>query len=253
MTDWVTESLPHLERWIEVNNVDRSEIARILQGMEESAAREPSEMEGPQRPEFLIPNLAAKPWWDREQFSWVEELEEAYSGIREEFEAVGGLAATGATRHPNSGNLAETGRWQAYYFYLLGKHYPEHLAACPRTVKTLDALDGVSEAGMCYFSIIGPDTHVAPHCGFTNARIRCHLALVVPEGGRMRVGAETRSWEEGKAFLFDDSFEHEVWNESSASRAVLLFDVWHPDLTAVEKRALAHMMTVWKSVIYGDL
>jgi len=105
---------------------------------------------------------------------------------------------------------------------------------------------------MCYFSIMGPRTHVAPHCGFINARVRCHLALVVPDGGHMRVGSESRAWVEGKALLFDDSFEHEVWNDSPSGRVVLLFDVWHPDLTAVEKRALAHMMTAWKTFLYKD-
>jgi aspartate beta-hydroxylase len=253
MPAWVGESRPYLDRWIREQGVDRAQLARIVDGLEASTHREPSQQTDAQRPEVLIPGLTASPWWDRDQFGWVDDLESAFADIRAEFEAVGGLDATDATSHPNSANLAEAGRWNAYYFHLLGKPYPDHLAQCPQTVKALSTLDGVSEAGMCYFSIMGPKTHVSAHCGFINARIRCHLALVVPEGGLMRVGAESRGWDEGKAFLFDDSFDHEVWNESESGRAVLLFDVWHPDLTTVEKRALAHLMTVWKTVLYKDI
>ena len=252
MPAWVAQSRAYLERWIDEEGVDPAQITRIIDGLAASAGREPSQLAGPQRPEVLIPGLTATPWWDRDLFPWVRELEGAFGDIRTEFEAVGGLAATAAVRHPNSANLAERGQWNAYYFHLLGKSYPEHIAECPRTVKTIAALDGITEAGMCYFSIMGPRTHVAPHCGFINARVRCHLALVVPDGGHMRVGSESRAWVEGKALLFDDSFEHEVWNDSPSGRVVLLFDVWHPDLTAVEKRALAHMMTAWKTFLYKD-
>ncbi|MFD7080203.1 aspartyl/asparaginyl beta-hydroxylase domain-containing protein [Streptomyces sp. NPDC059918] len=252
MPAWVGDSRPYLDQWIEEQRVDRTQLTRIIEGLESSALREPSQETNLQRPEVIIPGLAAKPWWDAGEFPWVADLEASYDAIREEFEAVGGLEATEAVRHPNSTNLAKAGRWNAYYFHLLGKKFPEHLAACPETVKALSALDGVSDSGMCYFSIMAPSTHVAPHCGFINARVRCHLALVAPKGGRMRVGTEERSWVEGKAFLFDDSFDHEVWNDSPSGRAVLLFDVWHPDLTEIEKRALAHMMTVWKTILYTD-
>jgi len=68
----------------------------------------------------------------------------------------------------------------------------------------------------------------------------------------VRAGTEIRPWREGRAVVFDDSFEHEVWNDTDRTRAVLLFDVWHPDLTDVEKALLAHMMPVWKSFLYRD-
>ncbi|MFI5783174.1 aspartyl/asparaginyl beta-hydroxylase domain-containing protein [Nocardia sp. NPDC051570] len=252
MPAWVNDSRQYLERWIDEQGVCRTELSRIRDGMDLSAGREPGEEAGIQHPEVFIPGLTATPWWDHEQFGWVEKLEMAYPDIKAEFESVGGLRGDKAISHPNSGNLAESGLWTAYYFYLLGREYSENIAECPRTVSALSGLDGIKDSGMCYFSIMGPGAHVTPHCGFINARIRVHLGLAVPEGARMRVGSQTRPWTEGKVLLFDDSFDHEVWNDSDRGRAVLLFDVWHPDLTKLEKRALAYMMTVWKTFLYKD-
>ena len=63
-----------------------------------------------------------------------------------------------------------------------------------------------------------------------NTRLICHIPLVVPGECRLRVGAETREVVEGKAMIFDDSFEHEAWNDSNSVRAVLLFEIWRPEL-----------------------
>ena len=95
-------------------------------------------------------------------------------------------------------------------------------------------------------SLLAPGTHIAPHCGPTNHRLRLHLALSVPparadteatprETIGIRVGNETRRWRTGSALLFDDSFEHEVWNRAGAPRLVLIVDVWHPDLTLAQR------------------
>ncbi len=252
MPAWIKDSRPYLEKWIDQHDVDRSSVERLVEGMNLSERREPTTESAVQRPEVLIPGLTAAPWWDAGIFPWISELEAAYEDIKAEFQAVGGLRADRAIQHPNSGNLAEAGAWSAYYFHMLGKDYPEHIRDCPRTMDALSSADGVRQSGMCYFSVMTPGTRVAPHCGFINARIRCHLGLVVPEGARMRVGEETRPWTEGRAFVFDDSFEHEVFNDGEHGRAVLLFDVWHPDLTEVEKRALTHMMPVWRSFLYRD-
>lgn len=83
-----------------------------------------------------------------------------------------------------------------------------------------------------------PGVHVWPHCGPTNCRIRAHLGLVVPEGPRIRVVNETRTWNVGEFIAFDDSFEHEVWHDGDSLRLVLIVDMWHPDLSDVERRTL---------------
>ena len=51
-----------------------------------------------------------------------------------------------------------------------------------------------------------------------------------------RVHDETRHWQLGKCLWFDDSFEHEVWNQSDEARLVLICDMWHPDLSDDEQR-----------------
>jgi aspartyl/asparaginyl beta-hydroxylase (cupin superfamily) len=91
------------------------------------------------------------------------------------------------------------------------------------------------------FSVLRPGAHIPAHNGFVNTRLICHLPLVVPPGCAFRVGNETREWVEGKAWLFDDTIEHEAWNRSGETRVVLLFEVWRPELGEEERRLVAAM------------
>ncbi|KAH3748882.1 hypothetical protein DPMN_183371 [Dreissena polymorpha] len=84
-----------------------------------------------------------------------------------------------------------------------------------------------------------PGVHVWPHTGPTNCRIRAHLGPKVPQGPRIRVGNETRTWKEGKFIIFDDSFEHEVWHDGIDFRLVLIVDFWHPEIPEHERRSLS--------------
>ncbi len=83
----------------------------------------------------------------------------------------------------------------------------------------------------CHVLAAGPNTRIPPHHGVANTRLVCHLPLIVPEGCWFRVGAETRLWERGRAWVFDDTIEHEALNPSSALRVILIIDIWHPGLT----------------------
>jgi len=89
------------------------------------------------------------------------------------------------------------------------------------------------------FSVMQPGVHVWPHSGPTNCRLRAHLGLVTPDGPRIRVANEIRSWKQGEFIVFDDSFEHEVWHDGDQVRLVLIVDMWHPELTAQEKATLS--------------
>jgi aspartyl/asparaginyl beta-hydroxylase (cupin superfamily) len=91
---------------------------------------------------------------------------------------------------------------------------------------------------MALFSILEPHTHIPPHHGMLNTRLICHLPLIVPDGCRLRVGNDVRLVEAGKMLIFDDSIEHEAWNDSDDSRIILLFEIWRPELTAAECMAL---------------
>jgi aspartyl/asparaginyl beta-hydroxylase (cupin superfamily) len=99
---------------------------------------------------------------------------------------------------------------------------------------------GRSPAAM--FSILKPRTHIPPHTGVANTRLVLHLPLIVPQGCGFRVGGETRPWREGEAFVFDDTIEHEAWNDSDRPRAVLICDVWNPSLSASERARIAAVM-----------
>jgi aspartyl/asparaginyl beta-hydroxylase (cupin superfamily) len=92
------------------------------------------------------------------------------------------------------------------------------------------------------FSLLAPHTAIPPHVGINNTRLVCHLPLVVPEGCWFRVGAETREWQEGTAFVFDDTIEHEARNPTDQQRVVFIFDVWHPDLSEVERQAVTALL-----------
>jgi len=91
------------------------------------------------------------------------------------------------------------------------------------------------------FSVLKPRTRIPPHTGVTNVRLVTHLPLVVPPGCGFRVGNETREWVEGKAWVFDDTIEHEAWNDSDKLRAVFIFDIWHPHLTAAERALITRL------------
>jgi aspartyl/asparaginyl beta-hydroxylase (cupin superfamily) len=250
MHPWVDKSPAYLERWIDEQGVDRSSMVRIVEGLHISAGKEvPGHAIG-QQPTIFIPDLLALPWWDTGNFPWTTELEAAVDDIVTEFEALGGL--TGDRIVPNPAHRADKGRWAARYLYYAGKAYLKNIEACPRTVQALETIPGATGCGMCYFSMMDPHTHVAAHTGYTNAHLRCHLSIITPQGCRIRVGDETREWEQGKVFVFDDSFDHEAWNDSDSGRAVLLFDIWHPELTDAEVRALSYLMDIWRKLISRD-
>ncbi|MER8084355.1 aspartyl/asparaginyl beta-hydroxylase domain-containing protein [Streptomyces sp. NPDC087532] len=249
MQPWLAESPAYLERWIDEQEVDRSSLERVLNGLDIVLQGKVLEhTSGGQEPNIFVPGLSEIAWWDNERFPWIADVEAATEEIAAEFESLGGLVGKRIVSNPTE--LADEGRWSAHYLYHTAKSYPRNLEACPKTVKVLAPIPGALGCGMTYFSVLDPGTHIAAHTGFTNAHLRCHLGLVTPKGARIRVSDETREWHQGKAFVFDDSYEHEVWNDSGEGRAVLLFDIWHPDLTEIEIRTISHLMEVSRKLIY---
>lgn len=133
--------------------------------------------------------------------------------------------------------------------------FSENRVHFPATVQLLESLP-CGHYHHALFSALAPHTHITPHHGPTNRKLRCQLPLIVPVGegtaATLRVADETKALEEGKLIIFDDSFEHEATNTSAFPRIVLIFDIWHPDLTKeevkffeyinkYEMRALQHM------------
>lgn len=111
--------------------------------------------------------------------------------------------------------------WDVFGFYAFGKKIPRNCELCPETTRLIEQVPGLTTAG---FSSLAPGTHIAAHVGYTSAVLRCHLGLVVPDGCTMRVGSETRQWQEGRCLVFDDTVEHEVWHRGDRPRVILLLD-----------------------------
>jgi aspartate beta-hydroxylase len=205
-----------------------------------------------QRPTFLyMPGLATSPYLPRGRFAWIDEFEAQAPAIRAELDALLPSAAgervfTSAEleRENLRGHGAEP-NWTGYYFFRYGERRDDNCARCPDTARALERvpLSYVRAHGPeVLFSVFTPGTHLLPHRGVTNVRVVGHLPLIVPEECALRVGGEDHVWREGRAVLFDDTYEHEAWNRSARTRVVLIFDLWHPDLSAVEIAALSDLI-----------
>jgi len=134
--------------------------------------------------------------------------------------------------------LNRSRRWSAYFLWNQGTPQPAHLARCPRTASALAATprcEVAQRAPNAFFSILDPHTTIPAHTGVTNTRLTVHLPLIVPPDCAFRVGGTTRELVPGKAWVFDDTIEHEAWNRSDAPRAILIFDIWNPFLSEAER------------------
>lgn len=129
---------------------------------------------------------------------------------------------------PDHRRIASTPAWKSFFFTGYGYKAMANRARCPRTAALIDQVPNVVVA---FFSIFEPGTHVVEHRGVTKAMLNVHLGLLVPQGaGRcaIRVEAEERGWAAGEYLVFDETFSHEVWNETDEPRVVLFLQVMRP-------------------------
>uniref|UniRef100_K3W7Q2 Aspartyl/asparaginy/proline hydroxylase domain-containing protein n=1 Tax=Globisporangium ultimum (strain ATCC 200006 / CBS 805.95 / DAOM BR144) TaxID=431595 RepID=K3W7Q2_GLOUD len=195
----------------------------------------------------MIPSLRAQPQWDCEAFPWIATLERMFPVIKEELLALKHKQGFQPYRAPTwassirandgLGSVGhDAGDWNVFYLFLHNVDFSTNRALCPNTVAVIKSIS--SHYDHAFFSALAPQTHIKKHHGPTNKKLRCHLPLIVPKDKcRLRVGDETIYVQEGKCFVFNDSFEHEAWNDDPHhSRIVLIVDVWHPDLSAQEQK-----------------
>ncbi len=196
------------------------------------------------------PFLPADEFFDRAGFPWLADLEAQTDAIRGELQAL--LADPGSALRPyvrmDKGTsdtpwstLDGSLDWGACFLWEFGMPNPPVLDRCPFTAAAVSAIPGLSIPGRApsaFFSLLKPGTRIPPHTGVTNTRAIIHLPLIVPPGCGFRVGGETREWVEGLAFAFDDTIEHEAWNDGDAPRAVLICDAWNPHLSDAERAAI---------------
>ncbi len=208
-----------------------------------------------QQPKFFyFPELPQIQFFDRINFPWAGALEREFPAIRAEADAV---VDSGAGVVPyiqreanrpafNPRGLLDNPNWGAFFLIKDGALVEDNAARCPRTMAAIGEVPLCRIEGRTpsvLFSLLRPGARIPPHHGFTNARLICHLPLIIPPGCGLRVGNETRAWREGEVVVFDDSIEHEAWNSSGEPRAVLIFDVWRPELSAIERELVTTMLS----------
>lgn len=203
-----------------------------------------------------FPFLPADEFFDRADFPWFAQLEAATPVIRAELK---GLMASGfdglepyvamapGTPANKWSPLDHKLDWSAFFLWKLGQRIDTACERCPETTRIVEALplaDMPGRGPTVFFSLIRPRTRLPAHTGVSNVRAIVHLPLIVPEGCGFRVGGETRAWREGEAFAFDDTIEHEAWNDSDELRAILILDTWNPHLSEAERALMRRFFQV---------
>jgi aspartyl/asparaginyl beta-hydroxylase (cupin superfamily) len=196
---------------------------------------------------FHFHGLAPVTFFDRAMFPWLDAIEAQTDAIRDEFLAV--LAQdNGFTPYLTYGvdqplnqwaELNQSLRWSAFHLLEAGRINEANAARCPLTMRALAGAPQPDQPGrtpVAMFSALKPKTRIPPHCGVSNARLVTHVPLIIPPGCGFRVGNDVREWVPGQAWVFDDTIEHEAWNDSAQLRVILMFDVWHPHLSEAERR-----------------
>ena len=203
---------------------------------------------------FTYPGLSALQFFDPAEFSWVTAVEAAAPAIRDELL---GLLSTHAgdfrayVQHNSiapeaNKDLLGSKDWSILGLCENGWVAPKIVESCPRTWEAVfqAPLPRISGWGpTVVFSLLRAGARIAPHTGMFNTRLICHLPLIVPPGCGFRVGNEVRQWEEGKLLIFDDTIEHEAWNDSDEDRLVLIFDIWRPELNERERHELTALFS----------
>jgi aspartyl/asparaginyl beta-hydroxylase (cupin superfamily) len=196
---------------------------------------------------MYFPELPAIEFFERSDFPWLDAVEAATPDIRAELLRVMVTDRDGLQPYidfPDSmpvdqfRELNRSRRWSAYFLWNQSEAVAGHIARCPVSARMLETAPRCRvkrRAPTAYFSILDPNTRIPAHTGVTNTRCTVHLPLIVPPDCGFRVGSTTREWVPGQAWVFDDTIEHEAWNLSDTPRAILIFDIWNPLLTAAER------------------
>ena len=183
---------------------------------------------------FLLPGLDSKPWYDAAEFPWARRFEDNHAVLRAELEAFLAQQRVTFTNYvgPILHEQADAGDWHVLYLDYRGHRWDDHCRMFPKLMELVDAVP--RRSGTVFVSRLTPGTHIPKHCGSTNTQLTCHFGLIVPDGVEMRVCREIRGQVEGQCSVFDDSFEHEVWNRGTSERYNVFIQFWHPDLSDEE-------------------
>jgi aspartyl/asparaginyl beta-hydroxylase (cupin superfamily) len=210
-----------------------------------------------QRPTvFTYPELPQIQYYDPADFDWSAKVEAQTATVRAELVEVlkQGTdnfrpyiqASDGDVRLDANKALVENRDWSALFLCENGRPDEALIERCPRTWEAVNQAPLAKIPGFgptVMFSLLKAGARIEPHTGMFNTRLVCHLPLIVPPRCTFRVGNDVREWKEGKLFVFDDTIEHEAWNDSSEDRVVLIFDIWRPELSEQERRELTALLS----------
>jgi aspartyl/asparaginyl beta-hydroxylase (cupin superfamily) len=205
----------------------------------------------PQPSKYYFQGLPSQEFFDRALFPWIEAFEGFTAVILEELQDAQRQRPelfTPYVDQPDTTPLdqwADLNRsldWSAMHIIRNGALTPHAQGLFPKTLEALSLLPQPHVPGRtpsAMFSALRPHTKIPPHHGVSNARLVVHLPLIVPPGCGFRVGSETRPWEVGQAWVFDDTIQHEAWNDSDELRVILIADIWNVFMTPDERKAYA--------------
>ncbi|MCK5710814.1 MAG: aspartyl/asparaginyl beta-hydroxylase domain-containing protein [Deltaproteobacteria bacterium] len=171
------------------------------------------------------------PIYENSTFPWVKEIEDNWEKIREEIDQVMERREDLPSFHeimPEVKTITTDNNWKTFFLAGYGLESDENTKRCPETMRLLRKIPGMKTA---MFSILSPNKHIPAHKGPFNGVLRYHLGLIIPEPKekcRIRIDKEIKHWNEGESIIFDDTFNHEVWNDTSGFRAVLFVDFVRP-------------------------
>lgn len=199
--------------------------------------------------EFLYPGITQKPWYyphDNGILNLVSnKLQQGFKDIENEWLAYVSSGCNIVSRF-NASNLFTSLKeddWKAYLLWKEGNFTQVGLSHFPRTVDILSNFEPfLYPFGHIEFYVMKAGVALPPHTDNINTSLTCHLAIAIPENCDISVGGETQGWIKGQTLFFDDSFEHEAWNKSQEDRVVLSLDLYHPELTTIEKKLLQFVL-----------
>jgi aspartate beta-hydroxylase len=206
-----------------------------------------------QQPRFYyFPGLPQIQFYENTLFPWLADLERATAAIRQELlqlladQSLFSPYVQGKVNRPvtRESDMLNNPAWSACYIWKDGDPIAEIAARCPQTMRILSNVPLAripNRSPSILFSLLRAGARIPPHNGLINTRLICHLPLIVPGPATFRVGNDVRSFVEGKAWLFDDTIEHEAWNDADQDRVILLFDVWRPELSSAERALVVQL------------
>lgn len=226
-------------------------FAKSLEIMFGQRVREGVSGRYPQMPNmYYYPDLPLVEYADMAGYGWVEQVEQASHAILAEAEALLAqgqgfgpyVRKTSARPQGDVHGMLEDASWSTLDLTEKGVPVPDRIALAPVAWETLSShaplCDIPARAPSLMFSLLRAGARIPLHTGMVNTRFICHLPLIVPGNGGLRVGGTVRTWEFGKLMVFDDSVEHEAWNHAATDRLVLIFDIWRPELEPVEREQI---------------